>query len=397
MHSSRRIGPPRKGPFRPLGPGFSRLATALAALALVALVILAPWRDWLGSPSAPPPQPSRTRYPDIPRIDVHVHVPPDRAEEAVALFERHHVRLALNASGGHPGRGLEASADAAGRTDGRLRPYCNLSFGRVESPGFADYVRNALDECVAQGAVGLKVFKSLGLGVELSDGSLLRVDDPRVDPVFEGAAARDLPILIHAGDPRAFFEPPTPDNERYDELQAHPGWSFHGDRADGRPWPSWEEVFAQYRARVARHPDATFLGAHFGNAPEEPDRVAAMLEAHPSYVVETGARIPEIGRHDPERMRALFMRYQDRILFGTDLQMGSHGLVLGSAGSEPDPPSRIPRFYRAHWRYFETADRGFAHPTPIQGDWTIDGLNLPRKVLEKLYWRNAARVFSLSP
>jgi hypothetical protein len=120
-----------------------------------------------------------------------------------------------------------------------------------------------------------------------------------------------------------------------------------------------------------------------------------MLDENPHYVIETGARIPEIGRHDAERMRRFFLRYQDRILFGTDFSIGPSGLVLGSSGAEPDPPDRVPAFFRAHWKHFETRARNFDHPTPIQGDWTIDGLGLPREVLAKLYAANARRVFGL--
>jgi predicted TIM-barrel fold metal-dependent hydrolase len=267
---------------------------------------------------------------------------------------------------------------------------------RVEQPDFAEYARRTLDACREEGAVGLKIFKSLGLGIALSDGSLLAIDDARLDPVFERAGDLDLPVLIHAGDPQAFFRPPTEGNERFEELSAHPSWSFWGEGPGGRAWPSWQDVFDQYERRVARHPRTTFLGAHFGNAPEEPDTVARMLDAYPNLYVETGARIPEIGRHPAERVRELFVRHHDRILFGTDFQIGSgFSLVLGSAGREPDPPERIPVFYESHWRYFETADRGFAHPSPIQGDWTIDGIALPRAVLEDVYWRNAARLFHL--
>lgn len=312
------------------------------------------------------------------------------------MFAKEHVRVALNASGGHPGPQLETSAAIARRTHGALRPYCNLAFSRVEDPDFDEYVNRTLDQCVAQGAVGLgEIFKTLGLGIQLSDGSLLRVDDPRLDVVFDGAARRGLPILIHSGDPQAFFRPPTPDNERYAELRAHPGWSFYGKRPNGRPWPSWRQVFDEFRARVARHPQATFIGAHFGNAPEQPELVAAMLDEYPHYMIDTAARIPEIGRHDPERMRKFFMKYQDRILFGSDVQMSPGWLALGSAGSRSDPPSRVPVFYGATWRYFETRDRAFENPTPIQGSWTIDGIGLPRSVLEKVYYRNAARVFRI--
>ncbi|WP_157069416.1 amidohydrolase family protein [Sandaracinus amylolyticus] len=373
-------------------PRGSRLGLVVA---VAAMTIAIAWRVWPDAPRA-----STRRFADIPRIDVHVHVPPALAERALRTFREHGgVVMALNASGGHPnGGGLEESAEAMRRTNGALRPYCHLDLSRVERADFADYARRSLHACRDAGAVGLKVFKALGLGISLADGSLLAVDDPRLDVVFETAGELALPVLIHSGDPQAFFEPATRDNERWDELSAHPSWSFHGARPDGHgAWPSWREVFEQYERRVARHPRTRFLGAHFGNAPEEPETVARMLDAYPNLFVETGARIPEIGRHDPARMRALFVRHRERILFGTDFQIGARGtLVLGSAGREADPPSRVPVFYEAHFRYFETADRRFAHPTPIQGDWTIDGLDLPRDVLEDLYWRNATRLFGIS-
>lgn len=334
------------------------------------------WALW---PREPVPRPSRpmSAYADIDKIDVHVHVPMSRAAEARAVFARHGVTLALNANGGEVRDGL--------------RPYCHVAFERVEEPGFAAYARETLTACRARGGVGLKIFKALGLGLRTADGALLRVDDPRLDPVFEVAGELGLPVLIHTGDPQAFFRPDDGENERHAELSAHPSWSFSGPG-----WPSWEEVFAQYEARVARHPGTRFLGAHFGNAPEEPDRVGAMLARYDNLYVETGARVPEIGRHDPRRMHDFFVRWRRRILFGTDVQMGRSGSwILGSAGEDPDPPARIPVFYESHWRYFETADRRFAHPTPIQGDWTIDGIDLPREVLEDLYRENAIRLFGL--
>ncbi len=339
-----------------------------------------------------------TRYPEIPRIDVHVHVAPEMAGAAVRLLARGHVALALNASGGVPGESLAASASARRATGGRLVPYCNfVEFRRATSPAFPRYARAYLEACRDGGAVGLKIAKGLGLGATLPDGSLLAVDDPRLDPLFEAAGELGLPVLIHAGDPQAFFRPPTPDNERYDELSAHPDWSFHGPRPNGAgDYPPWEEVFAQYRRRVLRHPGTTFVGAHFGNAPEEPARVEEMLRAHPRYYVETGARIPEIGRHPPAAMHRFFTEFQDRILFGTDLGVGPWGLTLGSSGREPDREERVAPFFAAHYRWFETDGRGMEHPTPIQGRWTIDGIALPRAVLEKVYYRNAARVFRLT-
>lgn len=380
----------------PAGTRRRALIGAVVAAAGAALAALGLWPDDPSRSAPPPSPPPAAGWADIPKIDVHVHFGLEASEQVLRIMDAHGIRIALNASGGTPGGGLERSAEIAERTGGRLRPYCNLSFAGAGGPQWEAYARDTLNECARLGAVGLKIFKSLGLGIVDADGALLAVDDPRLDVVFETAGRLGLPVLIHSGDPQAFFRPPTPDNERYAELRAHPSWSFYGERPDGRGrWPSWEEVFAQYERRVARHPGTTFVGAHFGNAPEEPWRVARMLDRHPNLVIETGARIPEIGRHPPEEMRRFFEEHQDRILFGTDLQVTPNGLVLGSAGEEPDPPSRVPAFFEAHWRYFETAGRGMPHPTPIQGDWTIDGIDLPRPVLEKLYWKNAARVFHL--
>lgn len=375
----------------------SRVPRAITLLGLIAAIAVGAWLRAQVPPEPTTPAPT-ARFADIPKIDVHCHVPAARTSEAADLFARQGVVLALNASGGQPGGGLERSVEAMHRARGRVAPYCNLDLRDVESSTFDERALRTLTSCHDHGAVGLKIFKSLGLGITLSDGELLRVDDPRLDVVFERAGELGLPVLIHTGDPQAFFRPPTADNERYAELSAHPSWSFYGERPDGHGrWPSWQALYDQFENRVARSPRTTFIGAHFGNAPEDPELVDRMLDSYPNLVIETGARIPEIGRHDAARMRRFFLEHRDRILFGTDFQMSADGsLALGSSGRNPDPPSRIPAFYAAHFRYFETADRRFAHPTPIQGDWTIDGIRLPRDVLERVYYRNALRVFGLS-
>jgi predicted TIM-barrel fold metal-dependent hydrolase len=375
-------------------PIYAAIGLLLAAGAAIAAVLATGDGEARPDPAAGPA--AAPAASDIPKIDVHVHFGLAMDEQMLEIMDAHGIRIALNASGGAPGSGLERSAEIARRTDGRLRPYCNLSFGRVFAEGFDAYTRETLSQCKRLGAVGLKIFKSLGLGIASPTGALLAVDDPRLDVVFETASELGLPVLIHTGDPQAFFRPATEDNERYAELRAHPSWSFYGERPDGTGrWPSWEEVFGQYERRVARHPETQFVGAHFGNVPEDPRRIGRMLDRYPNLYVETGARVPEIGRHPPEVLRDLFERHPDRILFGTDIQVTEGGLALGSAGEDPDPPSRIPEFFGAHFRYFETDARGIDHPTPIQGDWTIDGLGLSREALENLYFRNAARLFGL--
>jgi predicted TIM-barrel fold metal-dependent hydrolase len=326
---------------------------------------------------------------------VHLHVHPDAAGTALAILAENRIALGLNASGGAPGEGLETSLALAQRSGGRLLPLCNLQLYSIAEPGWPQYARSTLERCRSLGAKGLKIFKVLGLGTTDATGALVAVDDPRLDVVFDTAGKLGLPVLIHSGDPKAFFEPNTPANERYDELRVHPGWSFYGISPSGQAWPSWEGLLRQFEARVARHPGTTFVGAHFGNAAEEPERVARMLATYPNYYIDTAARVPEFGRHPQAQMRSFFLRFQDRILFGSDLGVSPDGLTLGSGGDRPGTRAEARVFFDRHWAYFETLARGMAHPTPIQGRWTVDGIGLPREVLEKVYFRNAERVFGV--
>lgn len=338
---------------------------------------------------AHPPEP-------IPKIDVHTHVDPRAAGEALAIFGEQHIAIGLNASGGEPGRGLETSIELAQRTGGRLQPLCNLRLSLVADPRFPEYVRASLTRCKELGGRGLKISKYLGLGLTDAAGALMPVDDPRLDVVFETAGELKLPVLLHSGDPKAFFEPNDAKNERHEELSVHPDWSFHGMSPLGQPWPSWNRLLEQFEARVARHPNTSFVGAHLGNAAEEPDRVARMLRRYPNYVVDTAARVPEFGRHAASRMRRFFMEFQDQVLFGSDLGVGLTGLTLGSGGERPGTREESRVFFERHWLYFESQKSGLANPTPIQGRWTVNAVGLPRAVLEKLYHRNAERVFALS-
>ena len=325
------------------------------------------------------------------KVDMHVHFSSRSIPRALALMKEQGITHAINVSGGFPGAGLEQSITAARRSKGRLSVMCNLpwrAFARV--PDFVAQVLPILERCKAAGAVGLKIEKGLGLAYRDPTGRRLALDDPRLDPIFEAAGRHGLPVLIHTGDPKAFWLPPDEKNERYDELKEHPGWSLVG-----RDVPSFDDLWEEFARRVRRHRGTTFVGAHFGNAPEEPERVGKLLDECPNLVVDTAARVPELGRQPPERLRKLFVRHQDRILFGTDLGVGPEYLMLGSTGPEPPGPSDVERFFKATWRFFETPDRDFPHPTPIQGRWTISGLELPTGALRKLYRDNAVRVFGL--
>src|SRR5262249_7216785 len=160
------------------------------------------------------------------------------------------------------GGGLEQQLAVAARYPGRIVVFALLDWREaMRGPGYGARMAATLARAKALGARGLKIPKGLGLRYVDHARRRIAVDDPRLDLVFAAAGELGMPVAIHTGDPVAFFRPATPDNERWDELQAHPEWSFYGGG-----FPTWEELYAELERRIARHPKTTFISVHFGNA-----------------------------------------------------------------------------------------------------------------------------------
>jgi predicted TIM-barrel fold metal-dependent hydrolase len=332
-------------------------------------------------------------------IDLHTHIDPtpEHMGEAVHVFDAAGIGVAVNLSGGTvtPRAGSASAFEQTKRFadehfPGRFLEYMNLDYADWDAPDFAQRAVAQVEEGARLGAAGFKEFKRLGLWLHDKKGHVIKIDDPKLDPMWHRLGELGMPVSIHVADPKAFWGPYDATNERWAELKDHPGWWF-GDRAK---YPAREELLAALERVVSRHPETTFVCVHFANNAEDLDWVDAQLDAHPNMMADIAARVPEIGRHDPERVRALFVKHAGRILFATDFQAGDR-MILGSAGNEP-PPSEADaiEFFRKHWRFFETADRNFAHMTPIQGDWTISAIHLPADVLAKIYFENAEKLLS---
>ena len=166
----------------------------------------------------------------------------------------------------------------------------------IGDAGFADRVEASVREAAKAGAAAIKVWKNLGLTLRDGDGELVTVDDPRLESLWRTAGEVGLPVVIHVADPVAFFAPLDEGNERLGELRAHPDWWFGGEGM-----PSFHELISQLDTLIGDYPQTTFVGAHMGCYAEDLRAVGAMLDRHPNYVIDTSARIGEIGRKDPGR------------------------------------------------------------------------------------------------
>ena len=330
-------------------------------------------------------------------IDLHQHIDytPEHLARAVRIMDRVGIGIEVNLSGGttthqdgKPSE-FESNKELAGKLfPGRFVHYMNLDYTDWNEPDFPERAVKQIEEGHRLGAAGFKEYKRLGLYLRDGAGKLIKIDDPKLDPVWKRCGELGMPISIHAADPKAFWLPYDETNERWKELKDHRSWWF----GDTNKYPSHEDLLAALDRVVGRHPETTFVCVHFANNAEDLDWVEQSLDRHPNMMADIAARVPEIGRHDPSKVRRLFIKHQDRILFATDFQVYDR-LTLGSGGSGPPPTDDdAVTFFEKHWRWFETNDRQFEHMTPIQGDWKIDAIGLPASVLRKIYFDNARRL-----
>lgn len=328
-------------------------------------------------------------------IDAHGHVGmpaqdldlKKTVELAIRVMDANGIRATVDFSGGNVDALRKKIEFYKAHYPGRFVACVNIPWNRIDEPQFSKTARAIVEQGYKDGARCVKVFKSLGLGARDSAGGLVRIDDPRGDAVWGTAGQLRIPVFIHSGDPAAFFRPPTPDNERYAELGVHPEWSFYGEK-----WPAREEILGQLLRVVNNHPETDFVGLHFGNNPEDLRWVRRVMDRFPNYHLDLGARIGEIGRHPPDELRAVILRFQDRVTFGSDTAYVNDHLTLGV----PEPRSKTiddsKVFFGRHWEFLETDHRNIEHPSPIQGNWKVNAIKLPPEVLRKIYRENAQRL-----
>ncbi len=346
---------------------------------------------------------SRIERAKFPVIDFHTHISvsaksekgielvPERQylgtpQELLTVMDRKNIRAMVNLTGGYD-KGLAEAVTKYDRAySGRFYTFTEPSYSRFNEPGYPRLQAQAIEQAQRDGARGLKILKTLGLYLRenITSGTLVKIDDPRFDPMWDACGQLNMPVAIHISDPIAFFTPADRFNERYEELNNHPDWSFYGE-----DFPSNAALIEARNRVMARHPKTHFVALHVGNFSEDLQNVSENLDRFPNMSVDIAARIGELGRQ-PRTARNFFDKYQDRILFATDAT--PHG---------DEFPQQVfnDQLYEIYYRFLETDDEYFDYAPakiPPQGRWRIYGINLPDGILRKVYHENAARALRVT-
>jgi predicted TIM-barrel fold metal-dependent hydrolase len=316
----------------------------------------------------------------MPKIDAHAHLTGDGLDEAalVSLLERHAMRwisicwyedeaafvrqaaLGRRFSGAHPDR------------FSWITTFPLAAFGEAS---WTERATVAVEDGWSAGAVGVKVWKNLGMELKDADGRFVMVDDPRFDPVFERVRALGLTLTAHIGEPRNAWLPLDEMTVAGDRsyFAAHP--EYHGIN---RPEvPGYGEQVASRDRMLERHPGLRVVGCHLGSLEFDVRELAKRLDRYPSFAVDLAARVCHLQVQPSGDVRGFLVKYQDRILYGTDAEWGHEDADLDRSEAR----------YLADYQYF--AGRGTAEAPDVGPGARCEALGLPDRVLEKLFRTNA--------
>ncbi|MRH99418.1 amidohydrolase family protein [Kriegella sp. EG-1] len=305
----------------------------------------------------------------FPFIDIHSHqrdMSPSALSSLIKDMDALNEGLMVNLSGGSGERLKNMLENINTNYPNRFAVFANVDFDNVGKKGWTENAVKQLEEDVKAGARGLKVFKSLGLRYKDTNGKRIAIDDNRLDPIWAKCGELGIPVLIHAADPKSFWDPMNSDNERWLELKIH----SRRKRTDTDPAP-WQQIIDEQHRMFKKHPNTNFINAHMGWYANDLGKLSELLDEIPNMYVGIAAVIAELGRQ-PKSANAFFTKYQDRILFGKD--------------------SWKPEEFPTYFRVLESEDEYFPYYKKYHAFWSMYGLGLSDEVLKKVYYKNALKL-----
>jgi len=248
----------------------------------------------------------------------------------------------------------------------RIILFSNISFIGFGTDAWTKNAVLQLETDIKTGACGLKIYKDLGLEYKDNNGKRIHIDDPRLNPIWNVCEQHHIPVIIHSGDPKSFWDSLNYNNERLLELTLMPRRARLGKEP-----ATWEQVMNEQHNLFRKHPKLTFIAAHMGWLANDLATLGKLLDEMPNVNVEIAAVIAELGRQ-PKNARKFFEKYQDRIMIGKD--------------------SWVTDEYPTYFRLLETDDEYFPYHKKYHAFWRMYGLGLPDEILKKVYYKNALRI-----
>lgn len=304
-----------------------------------------------------------------PFIDIHGHqyrMPEQDLSPVIAAMDTLNMGIMVNLSGRSGEQLIKSVKNIKDHYPNRFVVFANIDFDGVGSEDWQENTLVQLEKDIQNGARGLKIYKSLGMRYKDTEGNRVAINDKRLDPIWKKCGELGVPVLIHAADPKSFWDDFDGDNERWLELKTHP----RRKRSDTDP-ASWEKIIGEQHEMFKNHPTTTFINAHMGWYANDLAKLSQLMDEIPNMYVEIGAIIAELGRQ-PRFANKFFRTYQNRILFGKD--------------------SWKPEEFPTYFRVLETADEYFPYHKKYHAFWAMYGLNLPDHILKKVYYKNALRI-----
>ncbi len=351
----------------------------MMALTVAALVAA------MGAAGAEPPE-AAPAFEDILKIDVHSHVFDD-IPELVEMMDRVNLRIVNICLYGNRPEALVPMEQQAeyvhGKYPKRFYHCSTYDLTHREEPGYAEQVNAWLDKTFEAGALMTKLWKEVGMEIKTSSGAYLMADDPVFDPIYAHLAAIGKPLMAHLADPVDSWRPLDPSSAHYRYYSRNPQWYMY----DKEGVPSHDQIIAARDRILEKHPDLIMIAAHLGSLEHDLDGLAARLDRFPNLYIDTSARKPDLARYPADKVRDFFVRYQDRIMYGVDLDP-CHFPQPGPIPEEKsmEYTANLERAYRADYEFFSHVG------TTKFGENEIECLGLPRPVLEKFYYGNAQRL-----
>ena len=333
----------------------------------------------------------------VPKVDVHVHA--NMYDPSFLTLVRDNGFQVLSINVDYPDfPSLDTQAEVAHRyfadDPGHFQFTTTFSMDGFESANWSSRTDAHIDRELAAGAIGVKVWKNIGMVERDRDGELIMLDDPGFDSVMAHITQRGVPLIAHQGEPYNCWLPldqMTTENDRL-YFAAHPEYHMYLHPE----MPSYRQLMDARDRFVEAHPDLTVVGAHLASIEWSVDELAAFLDAHPNAVVDMAARMSNMqyqSNRDRKRVRDFLIKYQDRVMYGTDLTPSPPSEEAKSQNPPMDPgadfAAQAESVWRSDWKYLATPDSQYVDT--LKAD--TPGLALPRSVIRKIYYENALRVF----